>query len=175
MNKDFYVERQEVGKTYYKCKICCRGATLSWKNHMRTQLHLNNVALRDAKEGDPEVPSADMQPREMDRGLLSGHAHDLIIDSIALANGHENSDDSNTNAPVHPFGEVESEDYALFESVNNPAGYHKADIDWDDYLFEAITQLSDETPSRDLVKRHRVEHPNESWYPFKNREIGPVR
>jgi hypothetical protein len=69
------------------------------------------------------------------------------------------------------LGGVDIEDYALFDSVANPALTHEAGIDWDDFLFEAITQLSEETLPPDLVKRHRLNHPSESWYLFKNKEV----
>jgi hypothetical protein len=59
---------------------------------------------------------------------------------------------------------------ATFDGVGNLLDELSDVINWDDYLFEAVNQLSDEPISRKFLPKPPARS-NTGWYPFKNREV----
>ncbi|PLW38742.1 hypothetical protein PCANC_19309 [Puccinia coronata f. sp. avenae] len=112
-----------------------------------------------------------MQPWEMAMPcVVTELTNDEIFDSIGLQNATASNAAAGEAAP-QAFEEVDPEDYTLFDSAENQADSNDDYIDWEDYLFEAITQFSAEPPPPNLAKRHRVIHATDPWYPFKSKGV----
>ncbi|PLW43951.1 hypothetical protein PCASD_06497 [Puccinia coronata f. sp. avenae] len=58
---------------------------------------------------------------------------------------------------------------ATFDGVGNLLDKLLGVINWDDYLFEAVNQLSDEPIPREFLPKPPASS-NTGWYPFKNKE-----
>ncbi|KAA1138281.1 hypothetical protein PGTUg99_028914 [Puccinia graminis f. sp. tritici] len=58
-----------------------------------------------------------------------------------------------------------------FNGTDEPVEGANEEIDWDDYLFEAVNQLADEAIPTDFMKKPVQSSENMSWYPFKSKEV----
>ncbi|KAA1082179.1 hypothetical protein PGTUg99_025459 [Puccinia graminis f. sp. tritici] len=134
---------REVGKTYYRCRVCVgRAPTRSYREHMKSNLHKRNVAARDARENSERVPlsppmSADV-PQTFD--LDMEQADELVFDSIGLEHCSTRAE---SDSDYDPFESLEPAAYSLFNEGDEADEPEEPEINWDDYLFEAVNQLSD--------------------------------
>ena len=94
-------------------------------------------------------------------------ADELVFDSI----GHV-PESIISHSDADPFDDEDAPGYTFFDTDINRPQVLEDDIDWDEYLFEALNQLSKEKLTRDnFPKRRRMETQEESWYPFKSKEV----
>jgi hypothetical protein len=134
---------------------------------MKTGLHRRMVEERDARVAQK---SHDNQPEEANEMASSGFeilpADDLVFDSIGL---------KDTDAPEYDSDE---EDLTP-QKINSSCGFDAAEeleeeseeIDWEEYLFEAMNQLSDQPIPHKLFQTGVGAANNSEWYPFKNKEV----
>ncbi|KAA1114299.1 hypothetical protein PGT21_003470 [Puccinia graminis f. sp. tritici] len=132
-----------------------------------TGLHRRMVEERDARVVQK---SQVYQPAEANAMASSGceilPADDLVFDSIGL---------KETDAPEYDSDE---EDLTP-QKINSSCGFDAAneleeeseEIDWEDYLFKAMNQLSDQPIPHKLFQKEVGAASNSEWYPFKNKEV----
>ncbi|PLW04511.1 hypothetical protein PCANC_27956 [Puccinia coronata f. sp. avenae] len=88
----------------------------------------------------------------------------LVFDSIGL------NDRGSPDTPEEDsWAEMAPNLAATFDGVGNLPDELSDVINWDDYLFEAVNQLSDEPIPREFLPKPPASS-NTGWYPFKNKE-----
>ncbi|PLW13763.1 hypothetical protein PCASD_21958 [Puccinia coronata f. sp. avenae] len=88
----------------------------------------------------------------------------LVFDSIGLNDrGSPDTPEEDSWAKMAPNLAV------TFDGVGNLPDELSDVINWDDYLFEAVNQLSDEPIPRKFLPKPPASS-NTGWYPFKNKE-----
>ncbi|PLW36742.1 hypothetical protein PCANC_14598 [Puccinia coronata f. sp. avenae] len=118
---------------------------------MQTQLHKRNVAKQEESQGSAGlVPAGGQLPGHPEECRLDmEQADEALFDSI----GMECDSTSNTaSLACDPFESLKQSDFRLFDPVDDPHDNREDAIDWDDYLFEGISQLMEEEVDPDVAQ-----------------------
>jgi hypothetical protein len=129
---------------------------------MQTQLHKRNVAKQEESQGSAGlVPAGGQLPGHPEECRLDmEQADEALFDSI----GMECDSTSNTaSLACDPFESLKQSDFRLFDPVDDPHDNREDAIDWDDYLFEGISQLMEEEVDPELFRRCFDAHCSQEW------------
>ncbi|KAA1125883.1 hypothetical protein PGTUg99_014867 [Puccinia graminis f. sp. tritici] len=110
-------------------------------------------------------PDGHGAPGNMPAGIENQAPDELVFDAIGL-----NPEGSDNGSEDEWLTVRDINDSSPFSGTDHTPGGTDDQIDWDNYLFEAMNQLSDEPISTDFLKRPTPSSENMSWYPFKNKE-----
>jgi hypothetical protein len=111
-------------------------------------------------------PDGHGDPGNMPAGIENQAPDELVFDAIGL--NAEGSDDG-SEGELLTVRDINHS--SAFSGTDQTPGGTDDQIDWDNYLFEAMNQLSDEPIPTDFLKRPTQSSENMSWYPFKNKEV----
>ncbi|KAA1068127.1 hypothetical protein PGTUg99_019411 [Puccinia graminis f. sp. tritici] len=167
---DFIIIRGPVGDNRYKCKLCTgRAPTRSYRDHARSAMHQRKVEERNARNAlNPlfmRPPEGPPQPDHTQVTVEDQAPDELVFDAIGFNAG---GSDNGSEDELLTFRDISHA--TPFNSTDVPLGPAQEEIDWDDYLFEAMNQLSDEPFPSDLLPKPSLPSADTSWYPFKNKE-----
>ncbi|KAA1095508.1 hypothetical protein PGTUg99_034234 [Puccinia graminis f. sp. tritici] len=130
-------------------------------------MHQRKITEREAASRSVGTEPARLPPKGLAvEQLVEEHRDACVFDTIGL-----DQPASPMEVQQDPLEGVNPSDYTMFDDTDECPRPDSDHFDWDDYLFEAINQLTDEQVPREIFNNHRATSAESSWYPFKNREV----